>query len=144
MQLDLTRYAIIQFFRISIFRVVSQHRQSVFLSLSICLSMHISLSIYLSVSISLSLSLSVCLSVSLSHSVCLSVSFSLSLFICLSLSLSHSLSVYLSLSLYLSVSRYFVRYPQEGSGNDFTKFRVNPPYRCGDINYLNLNSATLW
>ena len=37
-----------------------------------------------------------------------------------------------------------VRYPQEGSGNDYTKFSVNPLNRCGDINYWYLKSATLW
>ena len=42
------------------------------------------------------------------------------------------------------IGKSFDRYPQEGSGNDHTKVRVNLPNRCGDINYFNLKSATLW
>ena len=38
----------------------------------------------------------------------------------------------------------FVSCPQEGSGNNYTKFCVNLPNWCGDIKYLNLKCATLW
>ena len=76
---------------------------SLFLSVSLCLSVSLSLCLSVSLSLCLSVSLSLCLSVSLS--LCLSVSLSLCLSVSLSLCLSVSLSLCLSLSsLSLSLS----------------------------------------
>ena len=88
--------------------------QSIFLSLSLS----ISVCLYVSLSVCLPACLSVCLSVSMSPSLCLSVSPCVSLYLCLFFSLSlsvfhHSLSVCLCLALlhcgtYFKPSRYTV------------------------------------
>ena len=89
---------------------------SLCLSLSVCLSLSLSVCLCLCLSLCVSPSLSVCLRLSLSLSVsyslcvslclCLSVCLSLSASLCLSLCLSLSLSVCLSLSLPLCLSVY--------------------------------------
>ena len=81
---------------------------SLCLSLCVCLSLSLSVCLCLCLSLCVSPSLSVCLSPSLSVSLCLllSLCLSLSLFVCLSLSASLCLSLCLSLSLsvYLCLS----------------------------------------